>query len=222
VLALRVLAVALALVTARLVAADLATLHRRAATLGELRPVLVARHDLPLGHRVDADDLRVVERHAGQVPGAALRTPADAVGRTVVVPLVADAPLLAAHLAAADRHSVATLIAPGHVAIRIADSEGLRPPVGSVVQVLAPVAIGTAIELRSGGRADVVVERARVLEVGDDGTTRTVLVEVLVADAPRLASATANGVLTLALLPPEDACCADASPSSPSSSVDSR
>jgi Flp pilus assembly protein CpaB len=219
VLALRLLAVTLALFTARLVATDLATLHRRAADLGALGPVVEARRDLPLGAVVQARDVHVVERHAGQVPKSSVRSLDDAIGKTVVVPLVATAPVLAEHLAPTTRLGTAQLVSVDHVAMRVPSIDGLRPAIGATVRIIASLDPG-AILTRGEVGAVIVADGARVLAVdgGDDGHELGVLVEVRSDEAPRVAFAAANGVLTLALLPPEDACCVDELPSSRASS----
>jgi hypothetical protein len=56
--------VVVALTTARVVAGDLATLHRRAATLGPQRRVVLAAHDLHIGQTVTARDLVTDLRYA--------------------------------------------------------------------------------------------------------------------------------------------------------------
>src|SRR5262245_41650932 len=81
VLAAWVAAVVVALTTARVVAGDLATLHRRAHDLGKPVSVLIAAHDIPLGTAISADDLKTVTRHSSAVPRDALRTVRGAVGR---------------------------------------------------------------------------------------------------------------------------------------------
>lgn len=216
VIALRLLAVALALFTARLVATDLATLHRRAADLGPLTSLVEARRDLPLGATVAAGDVRVVERHERQLPDNALSALDDVVGTTVVVPIVAGAPVLRANVAPRSRLGSVALVRPDHVAMRLVSVDGLLPPVGSVVRILVSLDPG-ATAGRVDAAATVVADAARVLEVDADregSTDAGVLLEVRSDDAPRVAFATANGVTTLVLLPPEDACCVDEPPAS--------
>lgn len=203
VLALRLLAAVLALVTVRLIATDLGTLHRRASSLGPLRDVVEARHDLPLGTVVQRDDVRTVRRHVRESPALALERVDDAIGRTVIVPIVATAAVMPAHLAERGRAGSLALISPDHRGVRIVPADGLRPPVGAVVDVIA------SLDPTTGGavRASVVAFGAVVLAVdgGDDGTEAGVVVEVTTDEATRIAFAAANGQLTLALLPPEDA-----------------
>jgi Flp pilus assembly protein CpaB len=86
----------------------------------------------------------------------------------------------------------------------------MRPPAGAVVDVLA--ALDPSVS--ASNRAVSVARAARVLAVDEsdgaraDGAGVTVLVTD--AEASGLAFAAANGVLTLALAPPEDACCTSA------------
>ncbi len=215
VLCLRVLAIALALFTARLIATDLATLHGRAKSLGNLSPVLVANRDLSLGTVLKSSDFAIVERHSSQTPGSTLHSIGDAVGKTVVVPVVESAYLLDSNVAESSRRGTAELIAADHVAVRVVSEDGLSPTVGSSVQVIAT--------LDGGAPASTAVlsEVALVLGVdgGDNGRELGVLLEVPRDDAPRIAFALANGVVMLALLPPEDVCCAESRSSSQLSSV---
>jgi Flp pilus assembly protein CpaB len=196
---LRALAIGLALFTARLVAVDLATLHRRAATLGPLVPVVEARRAVPLGTVLEPADLRVVERHESAVAPTTLSSLDDAIGRTARVEIVAGSPVLTAQLVRGGRASTAALVAPERRAVRVVTIDGLRPPVGAIVEVYASVDTTTT----------VVARGARVLAVdgGSDGAETGVLVEVRASEALDLAFAAANGALVLALAPPEDACC---------------
>jgi Flp pilus assembly protein CpaB len=108
-------------------------------------------------------------------------------------------------------------------ALRIVARDALRPPVGSSVDVLVTFESSDA----AGGGAPTVVAARGVLVLGTDETPAAVEtgaadrgaggqgggaltalgVTLLVTeeDAPRLAFAAAAGVVTLALVPPEDA-----------------
>lgn len=207
-----------ALVTARLVAADLATLHRSAKEFGAPRPTVVATRDLPLGTTVRAADLRVARLAGDGLPAGLLSSVDDAVGRVVAVPVVAGSPVVAANLADADRDGIDGLVPRGHRAVRVPADDGLVPREGSVVDVLVTLD-PTLVASAGGGDPTVTVARAaRVLAadgrgdgratgitaaIGDGGVTLLVTEE----EAHRLAFALAHGVVTLALAPPEDACC---------------
>ena len=206
-------AVLVAVVTAVLVATDLAALHRRAHSLGAPRSVAVAARDLPLGSMIDRGDLRSRTVHRSQLPSAAV-TPRAAAGRVVAVPVVRGAFVVGGNLAPRHRTGLDGAIPPGMRALRVVARDALRPPVGSSVDVLVTFESNDA----TAGSATVVAARG-VLVLGTDDTPAEVEtragdgsaaglgVTLLVADddAPRLAFATAAGVVTLALVPPEDA-----------------
>jgi Flp pilus assembly protein CpaB len=199
--------VVVAIVTVVVVGGDLTTLHRRARELGAPQTVFVAAHDLPLGATLGANDLVGVSRYASAIPEAAIVDLDDAVGRVVAVPVVGGTVVRDANLAGRDRDGLSGLVAKGYRAVRVRPEDGLRPPPGAVVDVL--VALDPT--LADGTRASVVAHAARVLavEADDDAMVDGTGVTLLVTEdeARELAFAAANGVLTLALAPPEDACC---------------
>ena len=103
--------------------------------------------------------------------------------------------------------------------MHIAPGDGFRPARGSIVDVLA-VFDPTAVAVDGPADAAVVVaSAARVLAVDDqstagEGTGSTAGVTLLVTDteARAIAFAAATGDLTLAVTPPESACCAEPAP----------
>ena len=202
-------ALTVAAATATVVGSDLAALHRRAQDLGPETPVVVAARDLALGEVVDESALASEPRYAAARPQDALNSVAETVGRVVAVPLVRGAVVQQAHLAPTDRTGLTGLIPRGMRAMRVEPVDGLRPPLGAVVDVLA------AVDPTLGGASTAVVaQAARVLAVDrghDDeytgGGRAGVTLLVTEDEAQRVAFAVANGVLTLALAPPEDACC---------------
>jgi Flp pilus assembly protein CpaB len=207
-LALSVAAAVLALGTAQAVAGDLASLHRRAEELGPASPVVVAVRDLVLGATLRPGDVQVRRLH--EPPPGAIDASGGATGRVVVVPVLAGSPVLRRHLAPPGRSGLAAVVPPGMRAVRVHVEPEWRLPAGSVVDVLAG---GDPAGLLPGAEpARTVAEGAIVLA----GAAREVTLLVSVEGARRLASAAAAGPLTLALAPPEDACCTT------SSSVSSR
>jgi len=200
-------ALLVALITIVVVFSDLATLHRRARDFGAPRPVLVAAHDLPLGATLGASDVRKISRYAAATPANAVVDVDDAIGRVVAVPVLAGSVLLEPHLTERDRDGLSGLVPFGYRAVRIRPDDGLRPPVGAVVDAL--VALDPTLSDRREGQ--IVARAARVLavEADDDALADGAGVTLLVTEdeARGLAFAAANGVLTLALAPPEDACC---------------
>ena len=200
-------ALLVAVITIVVVFSDLATLHRRARDFGAPRPVLVAAHDLPLGATLGASDVREISRYAAATPANAVVDVDDAIGRVVAVPVLAGSVLLEPHLTERDRDGLSGLVPFGYRAVRIRPDDGLRPPVGAVVDAL--VALDPTLSERREGQ--IVARAARVLavEADDDALADGAGVTLLVTEdeARGLAFAAANGVLTLALAPPEDACC---------------
>jgi Flp pilus assembly protein CpaB len=208
-------AIAVALVTAIVVSTDLATLHRRAGSLGPERAVAVAVRDLPIGTTVGASDLEVRRVHASQLPPGAL-TAADIEGRVVVVTVLEDGFLTTRNLAPADRTGLDGVVPAGMRIVRVT-ADGAPPlHAGDAIDVLATFDPAIASELPEGWDPTVLVARGALVVDGSDGadaddaTTATgaaVGVSVIVTEeeARGLAFAAANGVVTLAVAPPEEA-----------------
>lgn len=206
-------ALLVAVVTAALVATDLAALHRRAHSLGSPRPVAVADRDLPLGTTIDRADVKTRSVHRSQLPAGAL-SPREVEGRVVAVPVVRGAFVVDGNVAPRRRTGLNGAIPPGMRALRVVARDALRPPVGGSVDVLVTFESGGGTT--ADGAPTVVAARGvlvlgtedapAAVETGErasDGLGVTLLVTE--DDAPRLAFAAAAGVVTLALVPPEDA-----------------
>lgn len=215
-----------ALIAAHAVATDMATLHRRARAAGDEVPVVVARRDLPLGTTVETGDLRVERRYERHLPPAA-RHDRDAVaGRVVTSPVLKGSVVTDRHLAPRGRTGLEGVVPPGMRAVRVATEDGITPPPGAVVDVLVtfdpsvvPPGEDATVEAVQGA---LVIESDAdpELENGFDGPGARSAVTLLTdADgARRLAYAAANGIVTLALVPPEEACCPTSKNSSSGSS----
>jgi Flp pilus assembly protein CpaB len=207
-------AVLVALVTAVFVATDLAALHRRARGLGPPRPIAAAVRDLPVGTTISDGDIRVRSVHRSQLPSGAI-SPAAARGRVVAVPLVRGAFVVDGNVAPRRRTGLNGAIPAGMRAMQIVVRDALRPPIGSFVDVLVTFEPGSS---GASGAAPTVVAARGVLVLGTDdapavvetgtdqrtGSGLGVTLLVTEDDAPRLAFATATGVVTIALVPPED------------------
>ncbi len=215
--AIRAMAVILGLATARVVALDLATIHDQAHRLGALRHVVVARATLMKGAVVRDADVTTVSRHSSEVPNDTVASPAAVVGRTIVVDVAAGAPILRANIA---RHGTgpSAALPPDRRAIRLVDAGGLAPAVGSIVDVYATYDAATSA--RANESATLVARGAVVLQVDADGgatphttsasgTTSGLVVMIRSGETRAVASAIANGVVTVVIAPVEDACCAD-------------
>jgi Flp pilus assembly protein CpaB len=209
-LLLRLAALGVGLVTATTVASDLARLHRRAGELGPLRPAIVARADLPIGATLTRGDVEARSVHSSQLPPKVLRDAREAEGRVVVVPVLTGGFVGARNLAARHRDGLGGALPPGTRAMRVVVTSSVRPRRGAAVDVLATPSGQSLDRAASATRitgAAVVAHGALVLGTDrETGSAGTLGVTLLVTEdqALDLASA-AQGVLTLALVPPEEA-----------------
>jgi len=201
-------AAVVAIVTAAVVAGDLATLHRRAADLGAEVDAVVATRDLPVGRVVTARDLSTRSVHRSQLPVGTVVDRRAVVGRVVAVPVLDGAYLLRRSVAPRRRTGLDGVVPPGMRAMRVVVTDALTPRAGAAVDVLA------TYDPSSGGEeGGTIVVAAGVTVLGTDrrggagaGRTGAAGVTLLVDpdQAAALADAQANGVVTLALVPPED------------------
>jgi Flp pilus assembly protein CpaB len=209
-LALWAAAALVAIVTAVVVAGDLAALHRHATALGPERDVLVAARALSVGDVVDRADLAVRRVHRSQTAPGVLTRPADATGHVVVVPVLRGGFVAAGNLVARHRGGLDEVVPAGMRALRVVVTDSLQPTRGATVDVLATAdPHGTA-----GDDAPARLAAAGVLVLGTDARDTTgggrsgasgVTLLVDPDQAADLAAAQAQGVLTLALVPPESA-----------------
>jgi Flp pilus assembly protein CpaB len=205
-------AAVVAVVTAAVVAGDLAALHRRAADLGPEVDVVVASHDLGIGTVLRAHDLSTRSVHRSQLPVGALTGRSALVGRVVARPVLDGAFVARRNLAPRHRTGLDDVVPRGMRAMRVVVTDALVPRPGAAVDVLAsydPSSAGAA-----GADGTTVVVAAGVTVVGTDqrggagaghGGTAGVTLLVDPDQATALADAQANAIVTLALVPPEDA-----------------
>ena len=202
-------AAAVAVVTAAVVAGDLAALHRRAADLGPEVDAVVATRDLPVGRVVVGGDLTTRSVHRSQLPSDVFTDRAALTGRIVAVPVLDGAYLVRRSVAPRHRTGLDGVVPDGMRAMRVVGTDALTPRPGAAVDVLAT--FDPSSSATDGG---TIVVAAGVTVLGTDrrggaGTGRTGAAGVtLLVDpdqASALADAQTNGVVTLALVPPEEA-----------------
>jgi len=202
-------AVVVAVVTAAIVAGDLAALHRRAGDLGPEVQAVVATRDLPVGRVLAARDLSTRTVHRSQLPDGVRTDRAALVGRVVAAPVLDGGYLVRRNVAPRRRSGLDGVVPAGKRAMRVVVTDALTPRPGAAVDVLATYDPSSA-----GAEGGTIVVAAGVTVLGTDrrggtgaGRTGAGGVTLLVDpdQAARLADAEANGVVTLALVPPEDA-----------------
>jgi len=208
VLLLRAAALAVGLVTAVTVARGLTALRDQEAAYGALHPIVVARHDLPVGHRITAGDL-TTRRVRGESPVRdGLRSTGDAAGRVVVVTVLRGNPLSTRHLAPHGRDGRDGVVPAGRRAMRVVVEASTRAEPGELVDLYAtfdPQVVGEDAEpTLTVARAVPVIE---VDAAETDGQAGALGLTVLVSpeEAKRLAFSAATGTLAAALAPPEAA-----------------
>ena len=204
-------AITVAVATAVIVASDLAALHRHATSLGDERPAVVAVGELTLGTIVSEGDVRSRRVYRSQLPPGVLPSTAAAVGRVVTVPVVRGGFLAQRNLAPRHRNGLDGALPTGTRAMRVVVTEAVHPRVGAAVDVYATLeqGIGDA-DTGEGEPALVVAAAVSVLDTdaasnaeGRDTFGVTLLVSPRQARARAFAAT--HGVITLALVPPEEA-----------------
>jgi Flp pilus assembly protein CpaB len=204
-------AAVVAIMTMRVVASDLGTLHRRARSLGPDVRAIVATRDLALGTTIGPGDVRVVVRPSSVVASDAVHDARAAVGRIVAADVLAGDIVHARALATPAGAGLDGVIDTGLRGVHVGAKDGFRPPLGAVVDVLATFDPSTVVaDGAARGRAVVVARGARVLavdgETGADGTpTSGVTLLVTEAEAQSVAYAATIGQVILALAPPGSA-----------------
>ena len=180
------------------------------------RPVVVAAADLDIGAMLGRDDIRIIEWPANAVPAGAMGDPKDVIGRSIVLPVIQNEPILPMKLASAEAGSgLPPAIPPGlrAVSVRVNEVIGVAGYVlpATRVDVLATVSpTGQNTDMTS----KVILTNVQVLAAGtkierdtDKGKPLAVsVVTLLVApeEAERLTLASTEGKIQLALRNPLD------------------
>ena len=201
-------ALVVAVVTAVWVGGTLASLHRQDARYGRVATFAVARRDLPVGRGVTSADVAANRARGGARPPGALDR-ASVTGRVLVVAVLRGQAVTDRHLAAKVRDGHDGIVAPGRRAMRVAVADTPRLRAGDHVDVYVTFDPGQV-----SADADPTLTVARAVAVlavdapavaSGGGATTGVTLMVDVDEAPKLAYASANGVLAVALVPPEEA-----------------
>ena len=175
----------------------------------EGRPVAVAARDLPVGHVVQEEDIRVVRWPSEAIPEGYAETPADAVGRGVITEIRTNEPLLTTKLAELGTGGGLPITIPDGmraVSVRVDDVIGVAGFVLPGTRVDVIVTLTPPGSQDSAGR--VILQNVRAVAAGqeiqrnEEGEPMTVTVITLLVtpdDAERLVLAAAQGRIQLAL-----------------------
>ena len=177
--------------------------------------VVVAAHDLPLGALLRPGDLKLVNYPERDAPKGVVLKVADASGRVVLFPLLANEPLLASKLSGTTTvEGLSSTIDPGlrAVAVQITDQSG----VAGLIQPNSRVDVlftrpGTMTEASTS----TILQNIKVLSVGrltptgtpvDPRAPRSPVVTLVLApeDAQKLELAKNEGKISLSLRNPTD------------------
>jgi pilus assembly protein CpaB len=131
------------------------------------QPVVIAAADLQLGAELKKEDLKVINFPQGQAPQGAFTNPNEIVGRGLIVPIVANEPILPAKLASKEAGAGLPPVIP----------EGMR-----AVSVRVNEVIGVAGYVLPGTRVDVVATQSPTA-THQDMTSKVVLSNVQVLTA---------------------------------------
>jgi pilus assembly protein CpaB len=171
--------------------------------------VVLASRDLPVGHRIAAEDVRTVEWPADLVPSGYNSQTADVVGRGLITAVRTNEPLLASKIAEPGSGAGLPIVIPeGQRAMSI--------PVDQVVGVAGFATVGTRVDvlltIQPPGQNEtvtqIILQNLTVLstgqvyqrdERGEPITVNVVTLMVSPEQAERLSLATSQGRIQLAL-----------------------
>jgi pilus assembly protein CpaB len=186
------------------------------ATSIATQPVVVAAADLQIGTALKKEDMQVINFPEGGAPEGSFSQMNDLVGRGLIVPMVKNEPVLGAKLASKEAGAGLPPVIPEGmraVSVRVNEVVGVAGYVlpGNRVDV---VATASPTESRSDTTSKVVLSNVQVLtagtrmEQGQDNNqpTQVTVVTLLVnpEQAERLALASTEGKIQLALRNPLD------------------
>ncbi len=180
------------------------------------RTVVVASADLQLGTELHADDVKAIDWPASAVPAGAFATPAEIIGRGLIVSVVQNEPILDAKLAPKEAGVGLPPAIPNGmraVSVRVNEVIGVAGYVlpGTHVDVLATA---TPTDKQTDVTTKLVLSNVQVLtsgtkleQAGDKGKPIQVTVVTLLVNpeqAERLTLASTEGKIQLALRNPLD------------------
>lgn len=199
---------------------DQARQHSRAAPL-ETVPVVVASLDLPIGQRVEAEQVAVARWPADFAPAGSFQRADEVVGQTLRQAVVKGEPLLGSRLATrAEGQGLAAILDPGAraMAVKVDQVVGIAGFVqpGDYVDVIATITpddeTRAALASQAAKMSKIILQNIKVLAVGEHMSTdgrkpvkvQVVTLEVSPEGSERLALASQHGSIQLTMRPPVD------------------
>lgn len=180
------------------------------------QPVVVAAADLALGTEIGKDDVTVENFPKGQAPAGSFASPAEVIGRGLIVSVVKNEPVLSAKLASKEAGAgLPPVIPPGMraVSVRVNDVIGVAGYVlpGAHVDVVVTESPDNKTENSTSkvilSNVQVVTAGTRMEQDQEKGKPMQVTVVTLLVypeQAERLALASTDGKIQLALRNPLD------------------
>jgi len=174
--------------------------------------IVVAANDLPLGSKIDPGDLKLTRWSADSIPDGAFMNPSQVAGAFVKNQFVTNEPIVAAKLFLGQKTAgvMPLLIPPGMRAVSVQVDE--VSDIAGFILPHAHVDILVAVANQGGGGSDkpfskIVLQNVEVLAVAQEvekkkdepELVKVVTVLVTPQDSERLALATREGVLHLAM-----------------------
>lgn len=179
---------------------------------GELVQVAVAGRDLPVGHRLEAQDVLMVEWPARAVPEGFSRSPAEVVGRGLLSSVSRNEPFLPAKLAVPEAGGGLSILIPEGkraMAVRVDDVVGVAGFVVPGTRVDVVVTLSSDVATGAGQPVtQLVLQNIEVMASGQTiqrdarGEPMTTTVVTLLVDPEEgemLGLAATNGRIQLAL-----------------------
>lgn len=179
-----------------------------AATPEETVPVVVAAHDIPLGTKLAAEDVRIIQWPASALPQGVTQTPAEVVGRSVITDLQVNEAVLASKLADTGLHGMIPLIPEGMRALSVKVDEVVGVAGFVTPQTRVDVILILQLPGQRETRGQVILQNIRALaanqqitesEDGQPLVSTVVTVLVTPDQAEKLSLAAAQGRIQMAL-----------------------
>lgn len=179
-----------------------------ATTTLETRPVVVAARDVPLGARLEEEDVQVIQWPANALPAGIAAASSEVVGRSVITELKTNEPVLAAKLADTGLFGMIPLIPAGMRALSVRVDEvvgvaGFVTPQTrvDVILIMQPPGQSESVSKVILQNIQALAANQQITQTEDGQPLVSTVVTVLVSpeEAEKLALAATQGRIQMAL-----------------------